>query len=752
MSHAALIEPQHLTKTAIVYVRQSTAKQLLHHQESTRRQYQLVERAAELGWPQPRIVVIDTDLGQSGASSTERLGFQRLVAAITMGEVGLVLVTEVSRLSRLNSDWHRVLELCAVFETLIADDEGVYDPRDPNDRLVLGLKGTLFAAELHILRARMRSGLLNKARRGALALRLPVGYRRLRDGSVVLDPDEQVRTTIETLFAQFRLLKTARAVQRYFVMNDLSMPRHIQHGEDYGQVVWVKPTYQMIQQILTSPVYAGTFVFGRRIQQVQPGDPPQTVSHRLPEEEWEIVVPDIYPAYLTREEYHANRETLRRNMYNFEQRRPGAPREGPALLQGLLLCGRCGRRMTVSYGKEAHAYVCRRAKLTYDEPQCQTFPQRPLDEAVRDLFLEAVQPAEIETLLTALDALEQERQATERQWQVRLERARYAVRLAQRQYDAVDPENRLVARELERRWNDALLALEALGREYTVAQRTALAPLNPQEQDAVRQLAENLPGLWDAPTTTARDHKRLLRLVIQGITLTVRAERRDAEMVVVWSGGMTTSHVVTLPPLGWHCMTAPAIVARVRELATRLPDDQIAETLNADGLQTQTGKPWTYKRVVSLRKLYGIATACPLDPTIDGPRGDGLIAVRIAAQLLGISPSLVHVWLGHGVLTSEQRVVGSYRWVRLTDADLARLTGRTNSSHLPRITDVVDTRGCTREEVWELVRTGAYIAHRRPVGQAWEWRLERQDTPPEASAPPHSRSIRCEQEGIPHYG
>lgn len=752
MSHAALIEPQHLTKTAIVYVRQSTAKQLIHHQESTRRQYQLVERAAELGWPQPRIAVIDNDLGQSGASSTERLGFQRLVAAITMGEVGLVLVTEVSRLSRLNSDWHRVLELCAVFETLIADDEGVYDPRDPNDRLVLGLKGTLFAAELHILRARMRSGLLNKARRGALALRLPVGYRRLHDGSVVLDPDEQVRTTIETLFARFSQLKTARAVQRYFLMNDLQMPRHIQHGEAYGQVVWVKPTYQMIQQVLTSPVYAGMFVFGRRVEQVQPGDPPQTVSHRLPEEEWDIVVPDIYPAYITAEEYHANRETLRRNMYNFDQRRPGAPREGPALLQGLLLCGRCGRRMTVSYGKEAHAYVCRRAKLTYDEPQCQTFPRLPLDEAIRDLFLEAVQPAEIETLLAALDALEQERQAMERQWQLRLERARYTVRLAQRQYDAVDPENRLVARELERRWNDALLALEALEREYGVAQRTALAPLDPQEQEAVRQLTENLPALWDAPTTTTRDHKRLLRLVIQEITLTARPERREAEMVVLWSGGMITTHLVTLPPLGWHCMTAPEIVARVREMAKHLPDYQIAEALNAEGLQTQTGKPWTHKRVISLRKQYGIVTSCPLDPTLGGPRGDGLISVRIAAQLLGISPALVHVWLGHGVLTSEQRVNRSYRWVRLTDADLARLTGRTECSHLPRITDLMELRSCGRDEVWDLVRAGEYIAHRRPVGQSWEWRLEQNGASTEPSASLRATSIRSEEKGIPHYG
>jgi DNA invertase Pin-like site-specific DNA recombinase len=328
MSHAATIQPHHLTRIAVVYVRQSSPKQLLQHQESTRRQYQLADRAVELGWPQPRIVVIDDDLGLSGASSAERRGFQRLVASITLGEVGLVLVTEVSRLSRLNSDWHRVLELCAVCDTLIADDEGVYDPRDPNARLVLGLKGTLFAAELHILHARMRNGLLNKARRGALALRLPVGYRRLHDGSVVLDPDEQVRTTLQTLFTQFAHLKNARAVQRYFLVHGLQMPRYIQTGLDYGRVVWVRPTYQMIQQVLTSPVYAGIFVYGRRIQQIQPGDPPTTLLHRLPQDKWEIVVPGVYPAYISEEEYYANRETLRRNLYNFVQRCPGPHARG----------------------------------------------------------------------------------------------------------------------------------------------------------------------------------------------------------------------------------------------------------------------------------------------------------------------------------------------------------------------------------------------------------------------------------------
>jgi len=727
MSHAALIHPQHLQRTAIVYVRQSTPKQLIQHQESTRRQYLLVERAVALGWPRPRVLTIDDDLGLSGAASEQRLGFQRLVASITLGEVGLVLVTEVSRLSRLNSDWHRVLELCAVFDTLIADDDGIYDPRDPNDRLVLGLKGTLFAAELHILRARMRGGLLTKARRGALALRLPVGYRRLHDGTVVLDPDEQVRATLRTLFAQFDRLKNARAVQRHFREHGLQMPRYVQAGLDYGRLVWVRPTYQMIQQVLTNPAYAGTFVYGRRVQRVEPGNPPRTLLHRLPADEWEIVVPDIYPAYISADTYDANRVALRRNLYNFVQRRPGAPREGAALLQGIVLCGRCGRRMTVSYGHDYASYICRDAQMRYAERQCQSFPRRYLDDTVRDLFLQAVHPARIETLLGALDALEQERQATDHQWQLRLERARYAVRLAERQYDAVDPDNRLVARELERRWNEALSAQGAVEREYAAARRTALAPLDTREQQAVRTLAEDLPALWEAPTTTMADRKRLVRLVFQEVTLTVAPDAaRRADIAVLWSGGTTTTHAIVCPPVGWHCTTATALVERVRALAAQVPDHQIAAVLTAEGLRTHTGKPWTYARVASLRKQHAIPTGCPLDPTQGQRRGDGLVPVTEAARLLAVSSSLVHVWVAQGALVGEQRIAGSYRWVHLTDADSARLTGATESQHLPRFANVMRQQGCTRAQVWAKVRAGQYVARRRAVGRCWEWRLEPQ--------------------------
>lgn len=726
MNPSMSIAPSQLARTALVYVRQSTPKQVAHNQESTRRQYQLVEVAQRLGWPRPRITVIDADLGLSGTSSTERQGFQQLVAAISLGEVGLVLVTEVSRLSRLNSDWHRVIELCAVFETLIADEDGVYDPRDPNDRLVLGLKGTLFSAELHILRARMRGGLLNKARRGALAVRLPVGFRRLGDGTVVQDPDEQVRTTLETLFTQFAILRSARAVQRYFQMHHLLMPRLAHTGPDAGALVWVAPTYQMIHHVLINPAYAGVFVYGRRVQQAQPGDPPRLRTHRRAPEEWEIVVPDVYPAYISDAQLAANRAVLRANQYNFAKKRPGAPREGAGLLVGLVRCGACGRSMTPSYGRAHHVYHCRREQMTYGTPGCQTFPMRYLDPAVRDAFFAAVAPGQVATLLDAFDALEQQRQALDQQWHLRLERARYAARLAQRQYDACDPDNRLAARALETRWNEALVALQELEQAYGAACRTDLAPLSPAERDAVAHLAGDLAAVWDAPTTTMADRKRLLRLVIQEVSLIVRPTRpRSAAVTILWSGGLTSHLTVTCRLTGWHCTTDAGSLARLRDLAQRFPDHQVAAQLNAEGLRTYTGQPWTYARVASMRKAHAIPTACPIDPTVDR-RADGLVPIHTVAQRLGVSSSLVHVWIQQGALRSEQRTAQSFRWVHMDETDVARLDGQHQWPQFPTVQHVMHERGLSRTEIWDLVRRGEYRAYRHAAGQRWQWRLQRQ--------------------------
>jgi DNA invertase Pin-like site-specific DNA recombinase len=719
------IEARHLQLRAIVYVRQSTPRQVQANPESTRRQYQLAERARQMGWAAPQIEVIDEDLGLSGASSQARTGFQRLVASIGLGEVGIVLVTEVSRLSRRNSDWHRVIELCAVFRTLIADEDGVYRAQDPNDRLLLGVKGTLFAAELHILHARMRGNLLAKARRGELALRLPVGYRRLGDGAVALDPDDEVRETLARIFERFALLRNGRAVQRDFAEHGLRMPRLVQQGAEAGRILWVRPTYQMIQQVLTSPVYAGVFVYGRRKQETTPGDPPVATTRRQPLDDWDIVVPGAYPAYISYDQYLLNRRHLQDNLYNFRAKGRGAPREGRALLQGMVVCGRCGRRMRVNHGSRHLRYQCQRAQIDYALPLCQAFPVRDLDQAISELFLAAVEPGAIETTLAALAVLERERQVLDRHWQLRLERARYEVQRAQRQYDAIEPENRLVARQLETRWNAALQALEQLEQDYAIVRRTELLPLDEAEQQTVRQLATDLPGLWHAATTTDLDRKRMLRLVVAEVVLTVDGKQRCAEAAVVWSGGMTTRHAVHRPPLGWHMRTDEQVTARLRELAAKHPDHQIAALLNAEGLRTRTGKTWTYARVHSMRKEHGIPTACPLHTRGAAPRADGLMPVTAAAERLHVSPSLVHVWVQHGVLQHDQRHSASRVWVRLTGDDLARLDGSSPiAASLPSVAEVMQTEHLSRDALWDRVRRGQYKAFRVPHGRVWHWHLQ----------------------------
>jgi DNA invertase Pin-like site-specific DNA recombinase len=725
MTLSPKIEPRHQRLQAIVYIRQSTPKQVQNNQESTRRQYQLAERARQMGWAASQIRVIDEDLGLSGASSRRRTGFQSLVAAIGLGEVGIILVTEVSRLSRCNSDWHRVIELCGVFRTLIADEDGVYDARDPNDLLLLGVKGTLFAAELHILRGRMRGNLLNKARRGELALRLPVGFRRRPDGGVVQDPDDAVRLAIATVFERFAVLRSARAVQRHFLENRLALPRCAQTGATAGSITWVRPTYQMIQQILTNPAYAGVFVYGRRRREAVPGDPPEMVDRRVALAEWDIVVPDVYPGYLTYDAYLANRRVLKDNLYNFAQKGRGAPREGLALLTGLVVCGRCGRRMAVSYGSAYHSYHCRRAQVDYGEPLCQSCPVGALDAIVSAAFLEAMEPVAMEATLAALEALEREQEAVDRHWQLRLERARYEVAMAQRQYDAVDPDNRLVARELERRWNTALGALETLDSEYALVRRTDLMPLSAAEREEIRRIAADLPGLWRAETTMPVDRKRLLRLAVAAVTVTVDRTTRRVDVVILWTGGATSTHMAFLPPIGIHATTDAAVIARIRELSRELPDHAIAQALNALGLRTRTGKYWTYERVFSMRKQHGIPTGCPIRTGPLEPRADGRISAKAAARRLGVTPSLVQVWVQHGVLACDQRCPCSKQWIRLTDADVARLDGSADMSGLPTLTEVAEDTGLERDAVWARVRQGDYIAFRAPRGRGqWEWRLK----------------------------
>jgi DNA invertase Pin-like site-specific DNA recombinase len=718
------VEPRHMRLLAVVYVRQSTPQQLQNNQESTRRQYELAERARRMGWPDAAVRVIDDDLGMSGASSQDRAGFQRLVAAIGMGEVGIVLVTEVSRLSRLNSDWHRVIELCAVFGTLIADEDGVYDPRNPNDRLLLGGKGTLFAAELHILQARMRGALTSKAERGELAVALPVGYRRRPDGVVVQDPDDAVRLAIATVFERFAALGNARAVLRYFVGNGLMVPRLVQTGPDMGRIVWERPVYRMFHRMLANPAYAGTFVYGRCRRDTAAGDPPAATTRRLPLEDWSIVVRGVYPAYISHEIFLANRQKLRANRYNFAAKGRGAAREGTALLQGLVHCGRCDRQMGVSYGRQQPRYECRFAQTHRGEPMCQSFIAGAIDDVVVRAVLDAVRPAGLEATLVALRELGRERGEADRQWRLRLERARYEARLAQRQYDAVDPDNRLVARELERRWEAALAEAEWLAEEYERLRRTELRPLDDLEVGEVRRLASDLPALWRADTTTPVDRKRLLRLVVASVAVTVGSGRSGAEIQVLWSGGARTAHRAESPDMGRHLRTEAQALDAIRALTARMPDHQVAATLAASGLRTRQGKPWTTIRVASMRRQHGIPTACPADTGGRASRADGFIPARVAARRLGITLGAIRVWAHRGVLACDQSRAAAKLWIRLGEDDVRRVAGAADTRGMERVRSVVRRCGTSVDAVWERVRHGEFDAYRAPRGPGqWEWWL-----------------------------
>ncbi len=715
------IQPAHLARQAYVYVRQSTLRQVLHNAESTERQYALAQRACQLGWSSAQVVTIDEDQGHSGATARNRTGFQQLISAIGLDQVGIVLVLEVSRLARSCSDWYRVLELAALSGALIGDEEGVYDPRDYNDRLLLGLKGTLSEAELYAIKARLQGGRLNKARKGELAQMLPVGLARGRDGCVRLDPHTDVQATLRVVFDQFDHLGTANAVLRYFRDQELQMPRLITTGEDIGQIVWRRASYAAIHLVLTNPAYAGAFAFGRRKQAVEhvPGE--ATARNRLPIDEWQVLIQDVYPAYITWEQYLANRARLLQNQGQFANR-PGVPRQGEALLPGIVFCARCGRRMVVRYG-EPPIYACDHLKKRYGEPLCQTFTIAHVDRAVEAAFLQIVEPAQIEATLKVFDHLEEQCQAADRLWQQRLERAEYEVERAQRQYNRVEPENRLVARELETQWNTALQALNELKQAYTQAQADILAPLSVADRELVAHLVEDLPQVWHASTTTPADQKRMLRCLIQDVSLDSFSQAGQTCIYIRWhTDGVTTLTVPRPTSADAHRLDA-TIVALVRELAQTHSDDRIAEILNARGLKTQQGLPWSYRRVMQTRYRYKIPTACPITPRDHQPRGDGLLSVSAAAERLNTTPNTIVLWARKGILASEQKSGTCPIWVQVTPEDVARLTQSTLPPDSLRIRQACQVLQLTTTQFWAEVKAGCYIIYRVRQNEHWEFRV-----------------------------
>ena len=608
MSQSTTVTADHLRRLACLYVRQSSLQQVHDHQESTARQYALKRRALALGWAADRIVVIDDDLGLSGASAVERTGFQRVVADVGLGRVGVVMALEVSRLARNSSDWHRLLEICALSETLILDEDGLYDPAHFNDRLLLGLKGTMSEAELHMLNARLIGGQLNKARRGELSMPTPLGYVVGPDGKLMLDPDEQIQSIVRLLFDTFQRSGSAGAVVRYFREQALAWPQRVATGPRAGTFVAGTLGRSRVLGMLHNPRYAGAYVYGRTRQRKlrlagQPG------YRRLPREEWTVFLPNAHPGYLSWEQFEANQATLLESAGSVRaDRRRSAPREGVALLQGVVVCGRCGNRMTVGYsvsgGHPTPRYVCQRRGIERAEPPCQWLPGAAIDHAVSRLVLETVTPASIDVAVEVFDELRSRAAEIDRAKRAQIARLREDAELAQRQFLLVRPENRLVADNLERHWNQALQRLAEAEDAYARAGKAQAPAVTPEMKERVTALVADLPRVWDDPRTPARDRKRMLRLLIEDVTLI----RDDVIQISIrWRGGATRKVECPLPLTAPDLRRTPAaLVEQVRVLATEQTDGQIAETLNGRWLRTGCGLPFTSTRVRTLRGSYDI--------------------------------------------------------------------------------------------------------------------------------------------------
>lgn len=674
-----MISTEHRAKRAYVYLRQSSPGQVLRHPESTDLQYQLVDRAIELGWPRERIDVVDDDLGVSGTTVTERPGFQRLLADIGLGQVGLVLSIEASRLARNNRDWYQLLELCTVFGTLIADSERVYDPIMYTDRLLLGLSGIMSEAELHQMKRRMQAGAWNKAARGELQQALPVGLLRLRTGEVILHPDEEVQARIRLVFEKFADLKVAKAVMRYFQQHDLMLPSRPLQGPAPHEVVWHPARNSQILAILKNPAYAGAYVYGKQKKDPtrrKAGHPCSGTVH-LPLDQWPVVIQNVYPAYITWETFLATQAQLASNQNHYEADKHGAPRQGQALLQGIIRCGRCGALMSLHYSglhSEFPVYVCNYAQSEYGALRCQEVRGLGLDEQVEQLVLQALAPDQLALALAAVDELAQEYAALKRQRELHLERLQYEVERARRQYDAVEPENRLVARSLESTWEEKLRAFEKAQQDHQAWLSQQHLTLTPTDRQDILALGQDLPAIWYAPSTTSADRKQMLRFVIREVIVDQKRATGKVWFQINWQTGAVTEHWYDRRVLSYREHSQWALIEqRIRELHREHKlDDEIAQVLNTEGIRTTKQVLFNSEAVWHIRKRLGLPAVFPTG-THPLRWGDGTYSVEGAAQALGVFPGTVYKWLKTGRLEGYQLRKGTPWKITLTAEKVATM-------------------------------------------------------------------------------
>ena len=680
------VKSWHLDRLAVVYVRQSTPQQVTENRESTDRQYALVNRAIELGWSPERILVVDEDQGKSGATADDRRGFQRLLAEVSLDHVGLILGLEMSRLARSCKDWHQLLELCALFRTLLADQDGLYDPTDHNDRLLLGLTGIMSEAELHLLRGRMRQGLLNKVRRGEVFLDPPVGYFRSPNGGFDLDQDEQARAVIRLVFDQFGRLGTIRKVLRHLLSHDIRIGIRPHTGPDRGQLEWRLPTRDTVTKMLTHPIYAGYYCYGRKQSDPRRKKPGRRWSGRVvvPQEKYLALIPDRCPAYITRDQYEVNQQRLAENRARTESK--GAPREGPSLLAGLVVCGRCGKRMGVHYSGRAQIlrYTCLTGVADARGKCRHALAGRVLDQLVANQVLTALGPGALELSLAAAEDVIRERSALDENWRQRLERARTQAARIERQYQVAEPENRLVQRTLERRWEEALQEVRRLEEEYARFRQTQPIRLTRGEVDQIRKLAQDLPALWDAATTQPPDRQRIIRFLVERVEATVEGVTDRVRVTITWAGGQQTNHEV-IRPVGRYNQAADfdRLMARVRQLrAEGLSFAVIADRLNAEGFRPPKAAERFHKNIVSrLARRYTPSDHSTPPSVRDAPGRDEWFVIDLAKRL-GIGKSTLHSWLRQGWV--RYRRLPGYRGRCICWADAEELDRLGQLARTPR--------------------------------------------------------------------
>lgn len=669
------IQACHRDRLAIVYIRQSTLQQVAHHSESTKLQYALVEKAYSLGWSKEHLMIIDEDLGRSGANAEGRPGFQKLVTEVSLDHVGMILGIDISRLARSCRDWYQLLEVCSLFRTLIADTDGIYDPCNYNDRLLLGLKGTMSEAELHVIKQRMIAGKKAKAKRGELGMQLAMGYIKHTSDEVIKDPDEQAQSIISLIFTLFEKYRTINGVLQYLVQNEILMPHRERSGLNKGELTWRRINRVTLTNLLHNPIYAGAYVYGRRPTDPRKKKPgrPATGRVTVPQHEWEVLIKDKLPAYISWDEYERNQRQIKMN----SSQGIGVPKYGSSLLSGLLICGHCGHKMSSTYSNNGATlrYSCSRMAVDYGEKNCQSLLGNPLDRLVEEKILSAIQPSALEVSMQTAENFEQERQDKLKNWQQKLERAHYEAERAYRQYNAVEPENRLVVRTLEKKWEEALSLETLLKQKYDQFLIEQPTRLSEEERNEIRSLASDIPLLWKATTTTQVQRKEIVRLLIEHVKVKVLDNTEKVHVEIHWLGGYQTEADFNRP------VGKLEQLSYYRELINRAASlheegillKGIAKRLNQEGWQSAKQKPQFSADMVRALLVRKGLVSTKKKRSDNVVRKENELTIRELSEKTQIPEPTLYKWMRGGKLISRRDNTVSHNGVWLIRADKAEI-------------------------------------------------------------------------------